>query len=97
VDHQAQRRQVDAARGDVGGDAHARAAVAQRLQRVVALGLRMLARQRHRREAALLQRRVEAADVLARGAEQHRRLGLVEAQQVDHRVLDLGRANGHAW
>ena len=31
------------------------------------------------------------ADVVARGAEQHRGLGLVEAQQVDHRVLDVRR------
>jgi hypothetical protein len=55
----------------------------------------MLARQRDRREAALLQRRMQPADVLARGAEQHRRLGLVEPQQVDHRMLDLGRRHGH--
>ena len=55
----------------------------------------MLARQRHDREAALLQRRMEATDAFTRGAEQHRGLGFVEAQQVDHRVLGLGRADGH--
>ena len=46
VDDEAEAGQVDAARGDVGGDADPGAAVAQRLQRVVALGLAVLARQR---------------------------------------------------
>ena len=53
MDDEAEGRQVDAARGDVGGDADPRAAVAQRLERVVALGLAVLARQGDRREAAL--------------------------------------------
>jgi hypothetical protein len=38
---------------------------------------------------------MQPADAFAGGAEQHRRLGFVEAQQVDHRVLDLGRRHGH--
>ena len=45
--------QIDAARGDVGGDANTGASVAQRLQRVGALGLAEFARQRDDREAAL--------------------------------------------
>jgi hypothetical protein len=39
MDHQFQPRQVDAPRGHVGGDAHARPPVAQRLQRMGAFGL----------------------------------------------------------
>ena len=88
--HQAQRRQIDAARGDVGGDADPRPPVAQRLKCVITLRLRMFARQRHHRKAPLLQGSVKMADVVAGGAEQDRRLRLVEAQQVDDRVLDLG-------
>ncbi len=94
VDHQAERRQVDPAGGNVGRDANSRAAIAQRLQRVVALGLAVLARKRHGGKTALDQRRVQVPDIVARGAEQHRRFGLVKAQQVDHRVLDLGRGDG---
>ena len=96
MDHQAQRRQVDPTRGHIGGHADARPPVAQRLQCLVALALRMLARQRHDAETAILQRGVETPHTLARGAEADRRLRLVEAQQVDHRVLDFGRADGDA-
>ena len=44
VDHQRQAGQIDPARGDVGSHADPRAMVAQRLQRVVALVLAVLAR-----------------------------------------------------
>ena len=50
---EAERRQIDAARSDVGRDANLGAAIAQRLQRGVAFILAMLARQRDRGEAAL--------------------------------------------
>ena len=53
----------------------------------------MLARQRDRGEPALDQAGVEVADIVARRAEQHRRLRLVEAQQVDDGVLDVRRAD----
>jgi hypothetical protein len=53
MDHQFQPRQVDAARGHVGGDADPRPAVAQRLQRVAAFLLAQFARQRHHLEAAI--------------------------------------------
>ena len=56
VDDEAEIGQVDAARGDVGRHQHARAAVAQRLQGLVALVLAQFARQRHGGEAALRQR-----------------------------------------
>ena len=62
MDDQAEIRQVDAARRDVGGDADAGAAVAQRLQGAVALGLGQLARQRHGGEAALRQAAVQPGD-----------------------------------
>ncbi len=89
MDDQAERGQVDAACG-----ADAGAAVAQCLKRVVALGLAVLARQRHGGKAALDQIGVEVADIVARRAEQHRRLRLVKAQQVDHGVLDIRRRDG---
>ena len=90
VDDEAERGDIDPARGDVGRDAHPRAAIAQRLQRVVALVLAVLARQSDGSEAALDERGVEVADIVARGAEQHRRFGLVKPQQVDHRMFDVG-------
>ncbi len=71
------------------GDADAGALVAQRLERVVALVLAMLARQRHRGEAALDQAGVQMADIVARRAEQDCRFRFVEAQQVDHGMLDV--------
>ena len=54
----------------------------------------MLARQRDNAEAAVLQRGVEAPHAFARGAETDRGFRFVEAQHVDHRVLDFGRADG---
>ena len=45
----------------------------------------------HLERGALDQAGVKVADIVARGAEQHRRLRLVETQQVDDRMLDLGR------
>ncbi len=95
MDHEADAGQIDPARGDIGGDADPRAAIAQRLHRLIAFGLRMLARQRNHPEAALLQRGVQPADTVARGAEQDRGLGLVEAQQVDRCSLDFSGGDGH--
>src|SRR3546814_1617342 len=62
---------------------------------MIAFVLAMLARQRDRGEAAIDQPRMEAADIVARRAEQHRRVGLVQAQQVDHRALDIGGGDGN--
>ena len=72
VDDEAEVGQVEAARGDVGRDADPGAAVAQRLQRVGALALGQLARQRHGGEAALDQVGVQVADRLAGRAEHER-------------------------
>ena len=38
---------------------------------------------------------MEAADIVARRAEQHCGLGVVEAEQVDDRALDIGGGDGH--
>ena len=95
VDHQAECGDIDAPRGHVGRHADPRAAIAQRLQRMVALVLAVLARKRHCGEAAFDQRGVKMPHVVARGAEQHRRFRFVEAQQVDDSVFDVGRRNGH--
>ncbi len=95
VDDQRQTRQIDAARGDVGGDADPCAAVAQRLQRLVTLILAMLAGQGDGAEAALDQAGVEMADIVASRAEQHRRIGFVETQQVHDRILDVRGRHRH--
>ena len=94
VDDEAERGDIDAARGDIGGNADAGALVAQGLQCRVALVLAVLAGQGDGGETALDQRGVEVADIVAGGAEQHRRFRLMEAQQVDYRVLDVGRGDG---
>jgi hypothetical protein len=95
VDHQPQVGQVQPPRRHVRRHAHPRPAVAQRLQRVGALRLAELARQRHRREPALDQPRVQVAHRLARGAEHQRAARLEEAQHIDDRVLHLARGHAH--
>ena len=54
----------------------------------------MLARQSDRGETALDQAGMEMPDIVARRAEQHRRLGLMQAQQIDHGILDVGGRDG---
>ena len=93
MDHQGDRRKVDSARRDVGRHAHSGPPVAQRLERLIALVLAVLPGQGDGMEAALGQAGVQPADRVARGAEQYRRLRLVEAKQIDHGMLDVGR--GH--
>src|SRR3546814_8731503 len=94
MDDMAERRQVDAAGSDVGRDADLGAAVAQRLQLLVAFVLAMLARQGNRGETALDEARVKAADIVPRRAEQHRGLGIVKPEQVDDRALYVGGRDG---
>jgi hypothetical protein len=65
----------------------------KRLERGVALILAVLARQRDRVEAALDQACMQAPHIVTGGAEEHRRLGIVEAQDVHHRILDIGRGD----
>ena len=89
VDDQTQVRQVQTARGDVGGDADAGATVTQRLKRIGTLALTHFARQADGREAALQQRRLQVTHAVAGRAEDHGTRRLEPAQGVDHRVLDL--------
>ena len=94
MDHQRERRQIDAARGNVCRNANAHAAVAQGLHRLVAFVLAMLARQRDNGKAALGQAGMQVADIIAGCAEQQRRGRFVEAQQIDDRILDIVGGNG---
>jgi hypothetical protein len=93
VDDQRQARQVDAACRDVGRDADPRPAVAQRLQRRIALALAEFARERHGREAALQQDRLEMAHGVAGVAEHQRARRIMEAQQVDDGELGFLRVD----
>jgi murein L,D-transpeptidase YcbB/YkuD len=93
VNDQRQRRQIDTARGNVGRDANPGTTITQRLKRVVAFVLAMLTRQGDGGKATLDQAGVEVTDIVAGRAEQHRRFGFVEAQQVDDGMFDVGRRN----
>ena len=87
MDDEAQIGKIEAARRNVGRHANARAPIAQRLQRMIALALAEFARQRHRRETALQQDRFQMAHRVSRGAE-HQRIGRIhEAQQIDDRAF----------
>src|SRR3546814_12008304 len=55
----------------------------------------MLARQGDGAEAALGQARMKPPHVVARGAEQQSRFRLAKAEQVDDRILDIGRRDRH--
>ncbi|MNQ88686.1 hypothetical protein D3C85_1039660 [compost metagenome] len=93
MDHQTQVGQVQTARGHVGGDADAGAAVAQGLQGVGALALAHLAGQGDGREAALQQRRLQVTHAVAGRAEDQGAGRFIEAQHVDDGVLDLVRSD----
>jgi hypothetical protein len=72
MNDEAEIRQVDATRGHVGGDANARASVAERLERVRAFALRQLARKGDDGKPAFEQRRLQMIDRAARIAEDDR-------------------------
>jgi hypothetical protein len=93
VDDQTQVRQVQTARGDVGGHADAGAAVTQRLKRIGALALTHFARQRHGREAALQQGRLQMPHAVAGRAEDHgaRRLEPAQGEALERVDLRVGR------
>ncbi len=95
VDHQAQVGQVQTARGHVGGDADAGAAIAQRLQRLITLALAHLAGQGDRGETALDQRGLQVTHRIPRRAEDQHPRRLEIAQHVDHGALDLVRRDPH--
>ena len=95
VDHQLEIGQVDAPGGDIGGHANPRAAVAQGLQRVAALGLGQLARERHDGEVAVGEAGGQAGHRGAGVAEDDGVLGFVEAQDVEDRVLGVAGVHVH--
>ena len=94
VDDEGEVRQVQPARGDIGGNADPRPAVAQRLQRLGPLGLRQLARQRHDGKAPIGEPPHHPVHRHARVAEHDGVLRVVEAQHVDDGVfaVDAGDA-----
>ncbi len=94
VEHQLERRQVEAAGGDVGRHQHSGLSVAQRLERPDPLGLRQLAADPHGLEAALGEARLQVSDPVAGRAEDERPAGLEVAQRVDDRVLALAPGDG---
>ena len=93
MDDQGEFRQVDAAGGDVGGDADAGAAIAQVLQRTGALGLGHFAGEGDGGEAALHQIAVQAGDGGAGGAEHHGQGRVLQPEGIDHGALDIMRGD----
>jgi len=91
VDDEAEIGEVEPARGDVGGDAHPSAAIAQRLERLIAFALRQLAGERDGREPALVQIRGEMRDAVTGGAEHECAGCVVEQQQIDDREIAFAR------
>ena len=96
VDDKLDAWQINAARSHVGRHANAGAPVAQGLQRMSALALRIFARQRDGGKTALQQTCMQMAHRFARLAEDDGAARFKIAQHVDTRMLDLiGRdANG---
>ena len=95
MNDEAERRQVDPACSDVGGDADPRPPIAQCLKRLIPFRLRMLTRQRDHGKTAFLQGCMQVPDLLAGRAEQDGRFCIVIAQDIDDGVLDLGRGYRH--
>ena len=87
MNHEAEIGQVYAAGGDVGGDADPRAAITQRLQRLVAFVLAQLARQIDGRKAALKQRSLQMPHGITRVAEDQRGRRIHKPENVDHDSL----------
>ena len=81
IEHMAETGDVEAARGDVGGDHQRDFTVLEFLQRFQAGGLRHVSMQRHGAEIMPLQRRHQRADVALAVAEDHRVLHILAFQQ----------------
>ena len=95
VDDEAEVGQVEATGSDVGGDADLRVAIAQRLQRIIALALAHLAGQTDSMEAALAQAGVEMANGFARVAEHKRASGFEITQHVDDGAFGVAGRDAH--
>ena len=94
--HQVEFRQVEAAGGDVGGDTHRRAAVAQGGERVGAVGLAQLTGEGDGGEAVAVEPGVECPHAVAGGAEDQGGAAVRGAQDVDQgaEILAGGGADG---
>ncbi len=95
MDDQAEIRQVDAPRRNICCDADLRPPVAERLKRPVAFDLGQLAGQGDGDETSFRQPLLQAADRLARVAENERDGGGEPAEHVDDRRLRLARLDQH--
>ena len=93
MDHQLQPRQVDAPRGNVGGDTDARPAIPQRLQRVGAFLLAKLTGQRHDLKAPVAHAGHQVVHVHPRLAKDDGGLRFVEPQDVEDRVFPVAHGN----
>ncbi len=91
VDHQIKTRQINAARRNIGGNTNPRAPITHGLQRVGALVLAKLARQRHHGHAAVVEFGRHVVNSGTRGTEYQRILGLVITQQIDDGIFTIGR------
>ncbi len=91
VDHQIKARQVNPARGNIGGNTNPRTTIAHGLQRVGALILAQLARQRHNGHATIVEFRGHMVHGGAGCTKHQRILRLVIAQQIDDRVFAVCR------
>ena len=87
VDHRFELRDVEPARGDVGGHQHRAAAVGELHQHLVALALLQVAVQRQRAEALRLQHVDQVAALL---------LGVAERQRADRAVVVAAAGRRHA-
>ena len=89
MDHQFQPRQVDAARGDIGGDADPRPPVPQRLKRMGPFLLAQFTRQRHDLKTPVAHPGQQVADIRPRLAKDDGGARLVIAQQVEDRMFPV--------
>ena len=89
MDHKAQIRQVQTARGNVGGDTDAGPAITQGLQGIGPLALGQFARQGDDLKAALTQAGIEPTDIFAGRTEDQSARRIDVTQHIDHRPFDL--------
>ena len=96
MDHQFQPRQVNAARRHIGGNAHPRPTITQRLQGVHPFGLGKLSRQSHNLKTPVAHAGQKVVHIRPRLAKDNRRAGLVEPQDVENRMLPVAHGHGDA-
>ena len=89
MDHKAQIRQVQTARGNVGGDTDAGPAITQGLQGIGPLALGQFARQGDDLKTALTQAGIEPPHIFAGRTEDQSPRRIDVTQHIDHRPFDL--------